>query len=140
MLASTILLKWKGVMEIKIKIFFILSIVIIVLIFVSFVWIKKNRELVTINSSPAPYEFHFRIISSGYFSKIKKGTTIDELKKKIGEPNGTVGFGAVIPYYETIDGKYVLVMHAYTEPQEITLVRIVDKRGDFVEKTITISE
>ena len=51
-----------------------------------------------------------------------------------------MGFGAVIPYYETIDGKYVLVMHAYTNPQEITIIRIIDKKDGFVEKTIEIVE
>ena len=122
------------------KIFFVLPILLLFLFFVSFLWIKKNTEFVTINSTPAQYEVHFRMISSGYYSKIKKGTTIDELKEKIGEPNGTVGFGAVIPYYETIDGKYVLIMHAYTDPQEITIVRIIDKKDGFVEKTIEIVE
>ena len=120
------------------KIFFVLPILLLFIIMVSFLWIKKNTDFVTINSTLAQYEFHFRMISSGYFSKIKKGTTIDELKEKIGEPNGTVGFGAVIPYYETIDGKYVLIMHAYTDPQEITIIRIIDKKDGFVEKTIEI--
>ena len=122
------------------KIFFVLPILLLFIIMVSFLWIKKNTEFVTINSTPAQYEFYFRMITSSYFSKIKKGTTIDELKKKIGEPNGTVGFGAVIPYYETIDGKYVLIMHAYTDPQEITIIRIIDKKDGFVEKTIEIVE
>ena len=122
------------------KIFFVLPILLLFIIMVSFLWIKKNTEFVTINSTPAQYEFYFRMITSSYFSKIKKGTTIDELKKKIGEPNGTVGFGAVIPYYETIDGKYVLIMHAYTNPQEITIIRIIDKKDGFVEKTIEIVE
>lgn len=122
------------------KIFFVLPILLLLLILLSFLWIKKNTEFVTINSTPAQYEFYFRMITSSYFSKIKKGTTIDELKKKIGEPNGTVGFGAVIPYYETIDGKYVLIMHAYTDPQEITIIRIIDKKDGFVEKTIEIVE
>ena len=122
------------------KIFFVLPILLLFIIMVSFLWIKKNTEYVTINSTPAQYEFYFRMITSSYFSKIKKGTTIDELKKKIGEPNGTVGFGAVIPYYETIDGKYVLIMHAYTDPQEITIIRIIDKKDGFVEKTIEIVE
>lgn len=133
-------MKWKGVTEIKKKVFIILPILLLLLVLLSFLWIKKNTDFVTINSTLAQYEFHFRMISSGYFSKIKKGTTIDELKKKIGEPNGTVGFGAVIPYYETIDGKYVLIMHAYTDPQEITIIRIIDKKDGFVEKTIEIVE
>lgn len=126
--------------EIKKKVFIILPILLLLLVLLSFLWIKKNTDFVTINYTLAQYEFHFRMISSGYFSKIKKGTTIDELKKKIGEPNGTVGFGAVIPYYETIDGKYVLIMHAYTDPQEITIIRIIDKKDGFVEKTIEIVE
>ena len=126
--------------DIKKKIFFIFPIMLVLSIMLSFVWIKKNTDLVMINSAPAPYEFHFRIISSGYFSKIKNVTTIDELNEKIGEPNGEVGFGAVIPYYETIDGKYVLVMHDYTDSQEITLVRIVNKKGDYFEETIKIIE
>lgn len=133
-------MKWKGVTEIKKKLFIILPILLLLIILLSFLWIKKNTDFVTINSTPAQYEFHFRMISSGYFSKIKKGTTIDELKEKIGDPNGTVGFGTVIPYYETIDGKYVLVMHAYTDPQEITIIRIIDKKDGFVEKTIEIVE
>ena len=127
-------------MEIKFKIIVKVVIIVLVLVVISIMWMKCNVEFVTINSTPATYAFHFRVITSGYFRKIKKGTTMYELKDAIGEPNGAVGSGIVTPYYETIDGKYALIIYNHEDPKTIIAVKLIKKRGSVLEDTIVLTE
>ena len=127
-------------MKNKIKIIVKVVIIVLVLVVISIAWMKCTAEYVTINSSPATYSFRFRIITSGYFRKIKKGTTMYELNDAIGEPNGAVGSGIVTPYYETVDGRYALIFYNHDDSKTILAVKLIKKRGSVVEDTIVLTE
>lgn len=102
----------------KKKIFFgILISIIIVFISVIIVYkVLKEKEnmgtgAILVGNMMASYEHIDRNIDLEYFYDLDDSTTYEEMVNEIGKPNGAMGSGVTIPYYEVGD-QYVAIWYA----------------------------
>lgn len=85
---------------------------------------EDNSNMVSVMGMIAPYKSFERELYSDYFRNIKKGTTLEDIEKDIGEPNGWFGSGIVRPYYEVKDDKYVILYLDFEGTHEIMDISI----------------
>ena len=62
----------------------------------------------------ASYEHIDRNIDLTYFYDLDVNTTYEKIVKEIGKPNGAIGSGIIIPYYQVGD-QYVVIWFACDE-------------------------
>lgn len=66
-----------------------------------------------------------REIDLDYFYELDGTTTYDQIVEEIGVPNGTLGFGLVLPYYQ-VDDLYVVISFSVDENGECDKVGMVE--------------
>lgn len=115
------------------KIFFgtLISIIIVFISVIIVFKVLKEKEnmgtrAILVGNMIASYEYIDRNIDLDYFYELDDSTTYEEMVNEIGKPNGAMGSGVTMPYYETGD-RYVAIWFArnengaYTNILEISL-------------------
>lgn len=76
-------------------------------------------EMIVIGNMFASYEYIDREVSIDYFYNLNSNTTYEEIKNEIGKPNGAMGSGITIPYYQ-VENQYVVIWFARDEDGKYT--------------------
>ena len=75
---------------------------------------NTDNKAIMIGDMIASYEYVDRNINIEYFYDLDVNTTYKEIENEIGKPNGAIGSGITIPYYQVGD-QYVVVWFAGDE-------------------------
>ncbi|MDE7273773.1 MAG: hypothetical protein K2N95_12055 [Lachnospiraceae bacterium] len=75
---------------------------------------NKNMEMIAIGNMFASYEYIDREVSIDYFYNLNSNTTYEEIENEIGKPNGAMGSGITILYYQ-VENQYVVIWFARDE-------------------------
>ncbi|MDE5748086.1 MAG: hypothetical protein K2I21_10990, partial [Acetatifactor sp.] len=106
-------------MKKKIVFGFLISIIIVTIIFVIVYKDSKEKEsmstkAVMIGNMIASYEYIDRNIDLTYFYDLDANTTYEKMVNEIGKPNGAMGSGIITPYYR-VGEQYVVIWFASDE-------------------------
>lgn len=99
----------------------IISIVVILLFMYSKMYRVENKktEMILIGNMFASYEYIDREVRIDYFYDLDSNTTYEEIENEIGKPNGAMGSGITLPYYQ-VDDQYVVILFASDEDGKYT--------------------
>ena len=81
------------------------------------------------------YEHFDRILTEEDFGFLKKGMSLNEIKAKVGEPNGWVGSGIISPIYELENKNYIILIFG-VKYEKLQSAKIVDKIGKKIDLDI----
>ena len=87
------------------------------------------------------YEQIDRSLTLEDFGFVEKGTLLEEIRQKIGEPNGNAGSGISYSYYESEDHSVVMLMVDYSDETVVTVSHNdweKDQNGEWVVKNTPI--
>lgn len=91
---------------------------------------EKNMEdenkIIKVYNFDVEYKESGQKLTVDNFLELEFGISLNEVEKKIGEPNGWIGAGILAPYYSVDDGKYAILRFknpiTYENLQRIELV------------------
>lgn len=81
------------------------------------------------------YKHIDRKLTEKDFDFLKKDMSLDEIKAKVGEPNGWVGSGIISPIYELENKNYIMLIFGVNY-EKLQSAKIVDKDGKKIDLNI----